>query len=354
MRGVLPAYLRRRVATHTLALVAIFTALMQVLELLDVTTDVLERGLGVTGILYYAMLRMPSEIVLALPLAALFGAMSALHALARSHEMVPIRTAGLSLSRIAVLLLPVPLLIAAMHVALAQSIVPLAEATLKSWWEASAPPEDSPERRWVRTSDGPVSFARADPDGRRLTDVRIYQRGEDRLLSARVSARVARWEGGDWRLEGIGELDVAGGRVLRRADDARVWKTNLHPDDVRRVDVAQPRLSSIMLVDVLAGERVGTQPLSYYQTALYRSFMTPLAAFIMLLLALPTARGLPRTDGEGGLLAPLGLGLGFLLCDGFMAALGTSGRAPAIAAALAAPLVFAAIGLARLRASERR
>jgi lipopolysaccharide export system permease protein len=84
-----------------------------------------------------------------------------------------------------------------------------------------------------------------------------------------------------------------------------------------------------------------------------RSFVAPLAPFIMLLLALPAARGLPRrSDGSGALLLALGLGLAFLLCDGFMSALGTTGRVPAAVAALTAPLLFSAVGLLQLHYSE--
>ena len=54
------------------------------------------------------------------------------------------------------------------------------------------------------------------------------------------------------------------------------------------------------------------------------------------------------------LLLALVLGLGFLLADGFMGALGTSGRVPAVVAALAAPILFAAIGLVQLHFSEGR
>jgi len=351
------------VAARTLALVFFFTALMQVLELLDVTTDVLDRGLGATGLAYYAALRLPSEVLLALPLAALLGAMWAFSELARSHEMIPIRASGVSPRRMIAWLLPVPFAVALAQVVLAQAIVPVSEATLKSWWDASAPADETPERSWVRTSSGPVSFLAAAPDGRRLTAVRIYVRGEDDLLTERISARTAQWTGEAWRLDGVEALAVdgveaiaaAGARVQRAAGGERLWRTNLRPEDVRRVDVARPNLSSIMLADVIVGERVGTEPLSYYETALWRSFVAPLAAFIMLLLALPTARGLPRRDDGGrSLLIALGLGLAFLLCDGIMAALGTSDRVPAALAALAAPALFAAIGLLQLRISERR
>ena len=107
MNGVLARYLRRRVASQVLALVLVLTALMQLLELLDVTTDVLDRNLGMGGLARYALLRTPSEILVALPLAVLLGSMSAFYAMARNHEIVAMRCAGMSLKRFVLLLLPV-------------------------------------------------------------------------------------------------------------------------------------------------------------------------------------------------------------------------------------------------------
>lgn len=353
MTHVLARYLLRRVGVQTLALLAVLTALMQVLELLDVTTDILDRDLGIAGLLHYVALRTPSEVVLALPLSALLGAMSALYALARSHEIIAIRSAGISLKRLVLYLLPVPVLLSLSQFAVSEYVVPQAETELKAWWDATAPPDDAPARRWVHSSAGPVSFDGMSADGRRLDGLRIYLRGADGLFSARISARAAQWEARHWRLEEVEELHVSGGHYGRASESARIWEANLRPDDVLRLDVAQPHLSSMMLVDIIAGERVGAQPLSYYETVLYRSFTAPLAAFIMLLLAVPPARALSRGGGGGALLVALGLGLAFLLCDGIMAALGTSGRLPAVAAAAVAPALFAAIGVMLLYACDR-
>ena len=269
--------------------------------------------------------------------------------------MVAIRTAGVSLRQIVIYLLPVPLVVATAHLVLSQTAVPDSEAALQSWWVATAPREEKTEPSWIRTNVGPVSYAAASPDGTRLTGVRIYVRGENAWLARRISARTAEWQDGAWHLEGVEQLVVPGVQAPRAAEPVQTWKTNLRPDDVRRAEIVRPKLSSGMLIDVIGGERAASQPLSYYQTALFRSFSAPLVPFIMLLLALPAARGLPRRgDGAGALLLVLGLGLAFLLCDGFMAALGTSGRVHAAVAALVAPLVFSLIGLLQLRFTEGR
>src|SRR5690606_33940918 len=144
----------------------------------------------------------------ALPLAALLGAMWAFHDLARSHEMMAIRTSGVSLKRIMAYLVPVPLIVALTHFALTQAVVPETEATLQYWWAETAPPDDTPEPNWIATNAGPLSYLAASPDGELLTGVRVYLRGEDKRLTARISARSAQWQQGGWHLSDVERLRV--------------------------------------------------------------------------------------------------------------------------------------------------
>lgn len=353
MTARLPRYLLRRVGLQVLGLLLVLTALMQLLELLDVTTEVLDRGLGIAGLARYALLRMPAEMVMALPLAMLLGAMSGFYVLARHHEFVAIRAAGVSLRRILLWLLPLPLLLGGAQFLLSDRVVPRAEAALKTWWDTTAPAEDT-EPRWVQTRDGPASFEQASADGRRLTGLRLYRRGGDGLFAARVTAEEAWWQDGAWQLRGVAELRVSLDSLRRERVPARRWVVNLRPEDVVRLDLGRPHLSSMMLADILRGERVGAQPLRYYQIALYRSFTAPLAALVMLLLAMPTARVLARGGAGGGhLLAALALGLAYLLCDGIMVALGTGGRIVPALAVSAAPLAFALLGFVQLQVVDR-
>ena len=350
----LPAYLRRRVGVQIVALLAVLTAMMQLLELLDVTTEILERGLGAGGLLYYAVLRLPAELGLTLPLAVLLGTMTALNTMARHHEIAAMRTSGVSLLRMLGYLMPLLLVFATLQVLLLQLVLPKVEIELKQWWSATAPPSEAAKSRlWAHTRGGLVSIDHFSADGRELRGLHVYQR-EAGLLTSRVHAARAHWNGRAWQLGEVSELRINDQGVRRFRQAAREWQTNLHPDEVLRLGVARPYLSSIMLNDVIVGARVGSQPLSYYQTALYRSFAAPFGVFIMLLLALPTAATMARSaSGGGAMLLALLLGLGFLLADGIVAALGSAGQLSALTTAVAAPAAFMAIGLWRLLACER-
>lgn len=353
MKRVLGPYLRKRVALSILGLLAALTGLMQLLELLEVTTEVLSRDLGVAGILRYAVLRIPGEMSVALPLAALLGSMSAFYAMARTREITALRSAGIGLRRILVYLIPVPIVLAAAQLVLSQWLVPLAEQSLKTWWDSTVPLEERPaEPRWVHTSNGILNFERNSPDGRTLLDVALYTRTPEGLLQLRTRARRAEWAGSDWLLRGVDEMAISGTAPPVDLERTRHWSSNLKPEDILQLDVADPHLSGVVLADVLVGDRVSTRPKSYYEAVLARSFTAPLAAFIMLLLALPSSIMSERRGGGGRLLFALALGLGFLLVDGIMASFGTSGRISPWLSAAAAPAAFAAIGFWQLFSCE--
>jgi lipopolysaccharide export system permease protein len=353
MKRVLGSYLRRRVSGQILGLLLALTGLMQLVELLEVTPEVLDRKLGISGLLHYAALRIPSQLVFALPLAGLLGSMTAFYAMARSREITALRTAGVGLTRVLTYLLPVPILFALLQLGLSQLLVPVAESSLKSWWESTIDLESKlPNDQWVRTSNGILLFERSSADGRRLLDVRIYARDPQGLLLLRTHARSADWDGSKWLLSDAGDMQVRPGIApVRTAQTA--WNSNLRPSDVMQLDSADPHLSSMDLADVISGERVGTQPLSVYQTVLLQSFTAPFTVLIMMLLAMPAAIVSERGGGGGRVLLALALGLGFVLVNGILSAFGTSGRISPLVAATAAPLLFAMLGVWQLRGCER-
>lgn len=357
MRRVLGPYLRKRVLGQIFGLLAALTGLMQLLELLEITTDVLERGLGFMGVLRYAFMRLPGQMTITLPLAVLLGGMSAFYAMARSREITALRCAGVGLWRILAYLAPVPVILALVQIGLSQFLVPASEHRLKAWWDSTVPLEERPaESRWLHTSNGVLLFERNSADGRTLLDVRIYQRAEDGKLIQRTSADRADWSAEGWQLQGVSDLRPEGSPPVvapASTDVNRLWSTNLRPEDVLELDVPEPHLSGMVLADVIVGERVSTRPRSYYEAVLARTFTAPFTAFIMLLLALPSAIVSERRGGGGRLLGALGLGLGFLLVEGVFSSFGTSGRLDPWLAAVAAPLIFAAIGFMQLASCER-
>ena len=70
---VLPRAWRINPAGRIAAALVMIVALLQVMDLLDITTEILDRGLGFAGVAKYALLRLPRLVEQAAPLAALAG-----------------------------------------------------------------------------------------------------------------------------------------------------------------------------------------------------------------------------------------------------------------------------------------
>lgn len=360
MSGALASYVRGLVAKRILAMILMLTALFQVLDLLDSSTDVLERGLGVRGLLYYAALRLPSEFAVSLPLAVLLGAVFTLQALMKSQEIVAMRAAGFRPGFLLLAMLPLLLPLSVLQLLLVDRVAPVTEARLASWWNASEPEppqlqEQSPHALWCRTDQGWASIDRISGDARELTGVRIFDTGQGAEAFHRIEAATASWQGDHWQLHAVTELSMDPAQPMRSGRDTSIWRSNLRPEDLLRLQLPESRLSSTVLLGLLHEERVGGRPSSYYRTTLYGTFAAPFSLLVMLLLAMPAMRGEPRGNAVGApLMLALASGLAFLLANGLLSSLGEGGRIPALLAVALPPLLFGTVALVQWSYLERQ
>ncbi|HEU0197885.1 MAG TPA: LptF/LptG family permease [Nevskiaceae bacterium] len=354
----LPRYLRRRVLGAGFGAWAVLTALMQTLDLLNATGDILKRGLGLAGVMHYALLSLPSELLMALPLAVLIGTLLAFYGLARTREGLAIRASGISLRRTVLWLLPVAALFAVLQFGLADRIVPPSQTALAQWWNATRPPDTTPAEtgpRWVRTHNALISIGGISDDARHLTHITTYRRDAVGLLTARWTANAAQWKNHGWELTSRTALDLQADHLQHRKEPSATWHdADFAPRDLLRLDVSQPHLSTATLLGVIAGRDVSALPLSYYQMALWSLFVDPLAAFVFLLLTIPACRTSLRAEGAGTVLVwALALGLAYVLCNGLLASMGSAGRLQPAFAALLPLALFLGVGTIQLIRADR-
>ena len=106
---ILARFILKVVGFRILAALAVLFAVLQVLDLLDATTDVLDRGLGVSGVMRYAALRAPGLLIQAMPIAVLAGSLLAFNQLGRESAIIAMRASGISTFRLIGLSLPAAL-----------------------------------------------------------------------------------------------------------------------------------------------------------------------------------------------------------------------------------------------------
>ncbi|MFT5500867.1 MAG: lipopolysaccharide export system permease protein [Woeseiaceae bacterium] len=98
--SILSNYLMRAILTSTLLVVMVFLALAGLFEFIG-QLDSTQGSYGIPQALLFSLLRLPQLSFEMLPIAALIGGLMGLGALANNSELVVMRTAGLSVFRLA-------------------------------------------------------------------------------------------------------------------------------------------------------------------------------------------------------------------------------------------------------------
>ena len=128
----LSTYLLKLMAGRILAALAVLAGVLQIIDLLEVTTQILDRKLGAAGVAYYALLRLPRLVEQAAPLAVLAGSLFAFAKLAGDSAVTAMRSTGISAYRIAMMAAPTVIALALVQLAIGTVIAPRTDATLSA------------------------------------------------------------------------------------------------------------------------------------------------------------------------------------------------------------------------------
>lgn len=351
----LQAHVVKILAVRVLVAALVLLGLLQILDLIDVTTDILARHLGVGGVVYYATLRLPRFIEQVAPISLLAGGLFAFSQLARENAIVTMRSAGLSAYRIVAMATPVVLAVMAVHFACAQFVAPRTDPMLESWWAATTPVADrkAQEVRNFRAGGDLVSALSASDDGRQLRQVTIYRRDAQGRLDERIEAARADFSaGGGWALHNVKIVRFQGDLAVSADADSLMWPAVLQPQDVQGLFGASPTPSAASARRALLNGGSDRSE-SYYRTRLMAAFGDPFGSLIMLLIAAPVALANFRS-GQGAVLLAGGLaaGLFYLVVDGMLGALGESGAVSPFLAVWGAPVIFGALAVDMLISME--
>jgi lipopolysaccharide export system permease protein len=327
---------------------------LQILDLLDVTTDILERGLGTSGVLYYAALRLPDLIAQVAPLSVLAGGLFAFAQLARENAVIVLRATGISAYRIVAMAIPAVLTVMAIQVIAVEVASPRTGPVLAAWWRDTTPiaKRDAIEAQPFRAGGDLVVAKPGDVSGRRLTDVSIYRRDPQGRLIERIEAPSADYGKAGWTLQSPRIVRFSEREAVTSTAASMAWPTNLQPLDVQALLTPHQAASAASARRALEGGG-SAKGGGYYAMQLYRAFSSPFAMLVMLLLTAPVSLANFR-NREGVVLTASGLaaGLGFLVVDGLLGALGESGALSPLLAAWTATLVFGALGVTALLKME--
>ncbi len=355
----LTGYVARLLSTRILLVLGVILALLQMLDLLARSDDILAvAGNGSAELWRYVGLRLPDLFARFAPFCALIGALIAFAELNQHSEIIVMKAGGLSPHRI---LLPFTLtaaLLAGVHFWVSEWVATPARAELAYWQSFDyardlPPPPDVLHAIWLVEGDDLVHIGTVSRSGSRvvLDDVGIYARDDAGMMKAVTRAAFAWYDRGRWRLFEVRRFDVAA-LSLEYVDEAP-WPLAVSPERFFNLSLVPEQTTLTALARAIAAlEREGV-PTGPMRAALYHKLAAPLSILLMPLMAAIAGFGLHR---RGRLLArmAIGLALGFsyFVVDNFMLAMGRFGVVAPWLAAFSPLVLFAGVGLALLFYTE--
>ncbi len=349
-------YTAKMFLVRTFAFLAALVVILQTLDLLGESSNILAAGNSEAQLWYYVSLRAPQIAALFLPFSVLLGTLVTLATLNQNSEVVIFKSAGISAHQILAPLIFAALGIAVLNFAFNETVLVKANATLDAWkgseYKKLPAGPKTVTNSWVRGGDDLFNAETVTGTGAatQLRNVTIYDRSGNRLQRV-IRATAARPISDGWRLTGVRAFDV--NRGVETASEVLSVKSPVTPAQFTTVSVNADFVPFWKLLGDIREQRDAGKPVDQLIAKANHKISGPLSAVLMPLLGAVAAFGLARS-GHLFFRAVIGLALGFtfFVADNFLMAMGSFGNIPPLLAAWAPFLLFFLIGEAVLFRTE--
>ena len=351
-------HLAREIYSATALVTVAFLALFGFFDLIGELADIGKGGYQLRDALTFVTLTMPGRIYEILPISVLIGSLYALTHLARDSEITVLRASGLSTTDFLISLVRISIVFVLTTLALGELVVPPAEKAAQAMRlraMGSIVGQNFRSGLWVKDDLSFVNVREVSPDAG-LKGIRIYAFDTDLRLKSISEADRGSYLGEQrWRLSDLirTEFLADGAKVERFASVD--WQSGLNPDLVSVLMVNPERMSLPTLYRYVSFLDNNQQKSSRYEIALWKKLIYPLAAVVMMLLALPFAYMQDRMGAVNvRVFAGIMLGIGFYMLNGLFSSLGAINSWQPFYSAITPSVIFLLAGASLLWWVERR
>ncbi|UCF03174.1 MAG: LPS export ABC transporter permease LptG [Deltaproteobacteria bacterium] len=337
-----------------LLVILVLVSLFSFLELVIQLDDVGKGNYQALEAFVFVGLTLPKRIIDMLPISALLGSIIGLGMLAERGELLAMRAAGLSVSRICVSVLAAAGLLMVASAALTQFVVPQLEQYAHGRRSLAVSGSSgitlTQQGFWARHGS---SFIRVGIilSGGLAADVDIYERNQDGLLRAFIHAGEADiHQDGRWTLKDIYKKVIEEQGISTEYLPSLTIDSFFNKDQVSVFELPPESLSPSHLYLYIKALRERGQNVDNYNLALWQKLVMPLTTAAMVLLALPFVFGPPRGRTVGFRITMGAMvGIGFYLANQIIGYLGLLFELPAPLTTLTPLALILGIAIWRLR-----
>ncbi len=314
----LDRYIGRSVILSTFFAVLVLLILVSFIELIAEMGDVGRGRYRVVDAFFYVLLIMPRRIYEVFPLGALLGSLIGLGGLASHSELMAMRVAGVSLTRIIVALLKAGLVMMLVVILVGELIAPYTEhygETMRSTKISNKITLKSKYGFWARDGRAFVNIRQILP-GARLKDIYIYEFSKGRELKVATYAAFAQYREDNWLLNDIQQSEFTQDGVVSRTIKAAEWDSMLDPSLLNIIVMSPKMLPVGGLYHYIKFLDENGQSAISYEVAFWSKMVMPLVTLVMVFLAVPFVFGVLRSVGIGQrIFAGSIIGIGFFLLN---------------------------------------
>lgn len=353
----LERYLARQILGATGFVLVGFLALFAFFDLIGELNDLGKGSYDLRQVFLFVLLNAPAHAYELFPVVVLIGTLYVLALLASNSEWTVMRGSGLSPARAAAMLGKIGMVFAVATFVVGEWISPAGEeAAQKTKMRALSEMigQDLQSGLWFK-DEGSFINAREARQANVLQGVRIFQFDDDYRLKAITQAERAEYrEKGVWELYDVLRTQFTPAPRTEREAEMQ-WRSAVSPDLLDALIMKPERMSAWALhkyTEHLAGNRQKTER---YDIALWKKLFYPLAALVMMALALPFAYMHTRSGGVGvKVFLGIMLGILFHLLNSLFAHIGLLQNWPPFAAAAVPSAAFLCAAVVMMWWVERR
>lgn len=351
MFTILDRHIGRSMLVGTALVFGILAALFFFIVLLDVLPDYGKGHFGLYEVLRYVVLTQPRKLYEIFPVAVLIGTLLGLSTLALNSELIAMRAAGISKTRIVGATMKTGLVLAVAAVLLGEYVVPSAETEAETGRAQALQTgfRQGSTGLWLR--DGPtfVNIGEVLPD-LSLLHVTIYGVTPDFELRRLTYAGRAAYVGDHWQLEQVQRSRIEPSRVETAAEKTANWGAAITPADVAVFTTSPQALSVTQLYAYIQHLRNNDQDVDRYLLAFWQKCLMPVAVAVMILLAVPFVFRPTRSGGMAQrVFTGVALGLIFIVADRTSGYVALIYGMPPLIAALGPLVLFLGVALVLMR-----
>lgn len=282
-------YLLRVIATWFLIILTILVSFRAIGFLVRETGDIGRGDYQLMHVFLLTLMRVPGFLYEIFPAAVLFGGLMGLGALARNQELMAMRAAGVSIGRLVKSLVKTGLILAVGGVLIGETVAPALEQeseVKRAEWLNQQTILQSKYGVWIRDARTYVNIRRINPN-RKISDIAVYTFAENGALETMQSATGAKYDGKQWILQNVSELELGEKNNTLVQFSHRDLGLDLEMGLLLNLGVDPAFLSMTELYNYISFLHDNEQRSPEYEVVFWSKMVVPVLSILLLLLSLP-------------------------------------------------------------------